>query len=766
MNPGLSRRLLPVCALGLPMLVWYLGVFFFRGELGKWIDDYGAHLRDPASGQIHWEEMVRPQWWFFWRPIHIQLIYILQTLFYSHDWANHLFGGVMHAGACAAFWWFLRVWGVRPVVAAGAALVMLGSVQGFEAILWPATVSTSIATAGFFCAAVLAVRHARGERPRRLVILLGVLGFVIPCLYEQPAAALAALPIVYLAAARGAGRAWVESIRGVFVALAPCALALIAYLALFILTVRMDPMSREAQFSDGELMRSHARYLVTTIAPLLLPWGGLRDLWDAGFGALQSSSLGMYGWAGLAGAAMGAWVWYWWSSIARSDGETGKGRWRGLWLVPFGVAALLLALVPIVCIRGAGISPRLTYFPLACALLGVAGIVDAIIGMVPRVERPARVLAAAACGLLALIGAVDLVGVQHHMRLRYAADQAFMRSLRQVIPNPSADTLLVPVVWAPDPDAPGQSRAAASFLPIWTSPWAITTEVKRVYGRNDVDAASSYGPTEAGAFLRIGDPSTIAWSHYFRHLPTPRKDTQSYSVPAWRIIPYAIDARGGVSLIPTVKTTAADGRSVRIDFPQALALAQRGAPAREVSLNIPLDTGRPWISDWEWTHRTNAVSPKARFQRITCWGASDVATRMHPPVPGVAISDGDTDEMAVDLPAETGTTPHRLVFYATFDESTIDLSVLGDGVDLTWSVDKTILKKVHLDPKDIKARRVWETIAIDIPVSSANRTLRVAVGAGPSGNPSYDRVVVTCGEEDLAATGAKITATGESVHTP
>ena len=40
------RGLAPI---GLPLVLWWIGTFFLKGDLGKWLDDYGFHLRDPAT---------------------------------------------------------------------------------------------------------------------------------------------------------------------------------------------------------------------------------------------------------------------------------------------------------------------------------------------------------------------------------------------------------------------------------------------------------------------------------------------------------------------------------------------------------------------------------------------------------------------------------------------------------------------------------------------------------------------------------------------
>lgn len=767
----LARAAVAGAPLALPALVWLVGSFYFLGRLGKWIDDYGAHLRDPATGAIRWGEMLVPQWWFFWRPIHIQLIYWLQTLFYNHDWVNHLFSALMHALACFGLWKFLRECGIGRCCAACAAVVMLGSVQGFEAVFWPATVSTSIATAAFFWAAVLVVRHAGGREGTRAVVALGVLGFVIPCLYEQQAAALAATPVLYLAAARPGARrgTWWNDVGRMVVALAPCGVAVLVYVALFVVTVRADRMARESQFGRPEEVWPHALFLLKAMGLNVLPFLELGGLWDAGVRTLRGSWIGLFGWGALAGATMGAWVWAWWSErrddrAADHGGAMERRRVHPGALVVFGVLCALLSLVPIAAITGAGISPRLAYFPLACALMALAGGLDLAVGRIGRIAAIGRTGVALGAGVLAVVGSVYMVGAQWHMRHRYEADGRMMRSLRRAIPNPAPGTLLVPMRWEPDPEGPTTARPGGSFQPIWMSPWAINTEVKRVYGSDEVHAAAVYSRAEPTAIVRLGDPSIIAWSHYMRYLPTPRKDTVCPEFPLALIVPFTIDARQGVTLVSAIVTGRADGTTARMEFPQAVAAAKRGVATRELAMAFPMATGRPWVLDWVWTHGEGGGTERRKvgFKVVASWGAADCAARMHPPVAGVRIADGDTDQMEVSLAEanrERVGRARRFVFHATFDESVIDLNVLGDGVDLVWTVDGTELQRKRLDPRAIRASRAWETVTVDVPAGLSEGVMRVTVGPGPSGNPSYDRVLVTCGEEDLTV-GAGTSSSG------
>lgn len=749
--------------LALPLLVWYLGSFYFHGDLGKWLDDYGAHVRDPVSGSFEWSRLLRYQWWFFWRPIHVHLVFFLQTIFWNHDWVNHLFSALMHALACFSLWRFLRTCGVRCVVAAGAALVMLGSVQGFEAIHWPATVSTSIATAVFLWASSIAIRHARGETGRGSILLLGVLGFITPCLYEQPAAGLAALPILYVAAASrhlenkaevGVLGRWTRYFLRMSIALLPCAIGIICYLVLYIVSVRQDPMARESRFIGIANFWPHAKYTAWAMGVMLDPVRGLEEVRTLGLAVIRSSLFGGFGVGLLAAVAGTLWVATWVRTDERNSrdasGDDEAPRVPHLALGLFAIAAFLLTLFPIVAIEGAGPTPRLSYFPLVCILIACAAVLDLILHCVRGFvwsSTLSRACVASVSAAFALAGCVHLIGIQAAMRALHRHDAAAMSHVRELLPSPASGSIFVPIKVAVDPATPVSDRLRNSFQPIWASPWAVNTYIKHVYGRSDVNACAIYMHNQSNGIFRLGEPTLISWSHYSWNLPQPRVE---FSFPAFstsQIVPITIDASGGVTMVSELRTRAPDGTETRFAFAQA-----RNASGISISQDvaIPITTGRPYLSDWRWPHRENA---QVKFLRIPSWGASERSVRMHPATPGVTIYDGNTDEMTLRL--EPSPVARSFVFYTTFEEKTIDLSVQGDGVELIWSLDAepaagaqaSVLQSVSLNPSHARGKRVWETMSLVIPPQNHARTLRLTVGPGKARNPSYDRILVTCGED-------------------
>lgn len=753
--------------ISLPLLVWFLGSFYFAGDLGKWLDDYATTVRDPATGSFEWSKLLRYQWWFFWRPIHLQLIFTLQTLLWNHVWAIHLFSALMHAIASLGLWRFLRICGVAAPVSASAALLMLGSVQGFEAIHWPATVSTSIAAAAFFWAAILTIRHARREAGPGAVVLLGILGFVIPCLYEQPAAALCALPILYLGSCRQAAQPDPAQLsRSTFQrmirALAPCAIGVVIYAALFIVTVRRDPMTRESHFIHPDEFWAHITYNTRAMGVMLDPVRGLGELWSVGWNVLRGSALGLIGWVLLGACATLAWVAMSITprsaSVDPTPSDPNSKPLPAPILIAFAAAAFLLALLPITAIRGAGPTPRLSYFPLACVLIVGAAAINWIL-QVPR-SRPtwrtaALALVAGASALGALAGSVNLIGVQQHMRWRYERDMAEMAALHTALPNPTPETIFIPLHVDPDPRTPKSDRLRNSFQPIWASPWAVHTQIKHEFRRADAHSSALYINNQSNAIFRLGEPTTISWSHYSWHLPQPRVENSFPSFALAKIVPFTIDSSGAVTLVPSLRVHSVGGHDVHTAFPQV----RSGLPAAigpELQLPMFLETGRPWLSTWRWPHRQDA---QVGVKRIESWGIAQAAARMHPATPQFPIYDGDSDEMTLALAPSSA--PRRFLFHATFDEQSIAESVLGDGVELIWSLDDAgpgapaaILHRVPLLPSVIRSTHSWQPIDLLVPPTDRPRTLRLTVGPGPQNNPNYDRVIISCGEDASASLAA------------
>ncbi len=736
-------------------MVWLSGSLFLMGELGKWIDDYAAHHRDPVTGGFAWADVLSYPWWFYWRPIHVMLVFGLQTLLWNHDWVNHLFSACMHGLACVCAWRCARDLGVRGWVAAAGLVALLASPQGFEGVFWPATVSTTIATAAFFLAVTIVVRSAQGRQSRAGPWVLAGLGAITPCLYEQPAAAMAMLPIAFVAGVldlerRRAGRVpgtVIGHAARMIVLLVPVAIGIGAYLAGYVLTVRRDAFARESQFADGAGLAGRFEHVLKSFVELANPSQGFGEAWEAGVARIASS--GPAEWAAIAAAVVGAAAWVWRHGAVRRVGSE-PGRSAGLALtgyVVFMLSAALVALVPIVVIQGAGLSSRLMYFPMACLWVGVAIALEGLLRRLTRVGG--RVEIAARCGTLASVatmagaGCVVLVGLQSMYQRRHAADMASLQELVCRLPNPRPGTVFVPVRAVVDGASARADRLRNSFVSIWQSPWAINTMVKHAYRRADVHAATIYYHNQSSGIIRIGETTRLAWSHYLWMLPTPRMMDEFPAFARELVVPLTLDERGMPGPVGSIVTRRPDGERVVFTPAQMMHGSEEGAGAPSVELALPVDDGGEWLRHWTWSSGTNA-GKRVKFARLPSFGAAELAIRMHPPTPGVRIEGSDTDAMETVLPSDAG--GRSVVFWATFEERTIELSMRGDGVELVWSVEGVgEVRRQRLEPGAIGEGRRWERVEVEITAAGGGARLRVDDSTGPSGTVSYDRVIVSCG---------------------
>lgn len=748
-----------------PLMVWLVGSFFLRGDLGKWLDDYAAHVRNPVTGGFAWGDLLRYPWWFFWRPVHVQLVFALQTLLWNHDWANHLFSALMHLLACVSAWSFVKDVGVRGWIAAATLVFLLCMPQGFEAIFWPATVSTSIGTAGLFLAAKIVFRFSQGRHRGSGRWVLVALGVLVPCCYEQPAAAMAMLPIVYLAGVCDRDRLDV-TVRGLGLLrhgvrmvglLAPVALGILAYMAAYALTVRLDAFARESQLASADGFWSRVRFLLTWFFMLLEPTSGFHAAWKAGLARLASVSVVEA--VVLVIAVLSAVAWVVWVGRAGQRADLSAERrpakgwvewcgWGSIAMIAlFLTCGMLIGLLPVMAIQAAGLSSRLMYMPSMCATLCAAALLEVLArtlaGRGWRAIGVLRRLVLWATPIAAAWSCVVLVGIQTMYQHRHAADMASLRELVERLPEPLPGTIFVPIRMKVDPAAPTSDRLRQSFQSIWQSPWAINTMIKHVYRRRDVHATTIYANNQSSALVRLGPKTLMTWSHFMWKLPTPRMVDEFPEFDAERVVPLVLNCRMRVESVDTILAMTPGGDPIEFPVKQRLAQRDNDTEPAAVRMSVPIDDGGEWLRHWTWASGARAGTP-VKFARLASHGAAELAIRMHPPTPGVTIADGDTDAMITALPANQRA--QTIVFWATFDETTIDLSVLGDGVELVWSIDGVgEIARSRVDPRVVAENHRWVHMAVNVPPSEAKRVLRLSVGPGTSGNNSYDRVIVSCG---------------------
>jgi hypothetical protein len=408
--------------------------FLYLGDIGKWREDFTWTLRDPVTGLNDWAGLFRFP--FFWRPCSLVYVRGLNTLFWNFDPPRQALAVLAHLFTAWMLLRAMRAWGASPRIAGTGALLFLVLPQTYEVALWPSATPTAIATGIFLLLVAWAPRLAKA-RPLAIAGFVA-LGAVIPCWNEQPAAGLAALPLLLLAD-RGEPR---RLTRAVLITGA-VGLACVAYLALYLVTSPHGGRGAIGSYTPPDelankvliILRDAADKLVGTSAYGMLR-GGLR------LGAPVLETTRGVLWLLFATLAGLAWAF-------RSRYPTAHIGPRPPWqAILFGVLAAAAMLVPMVVITLVRVEPRMLYAPAACLIFAGTCAVTALL------RRPALALAgprwinvafAAPFSLALIVFGTALTGYQTMLRTRSRMDWAEIKLIAQLIPNPPPETLFLMV---------------------------------------------------------------------------------------------------------------------------------------------------------------------------------------------------------------------------------------------------------------------------------------------------------------------------------
>jgi len=423
----------------------------------------------------------------------------VSRVLWPNDPAFHLVNALAHGLTAALLVSLLLALGDSPTAVTCAAAIFLAFPAHFEVVLWPAALPIALACSLFLVVCHLTLwRARRGARlepwkSRGILLAIAALSFAIPCLYEQPAAGLAALPLLHWAAApSGDRRRWRG---GIMVALAACAGAA-GYLALFWATVRPGTRGTTSALPGLDVLGSEAaRVAREAAARLSLHEFGAGAI-TAGLAALLAAPAFTLGLATIAAGC--AWL------ALRPGPEPAPGApARRHLVVAFAFAVFLLCWLPLLAARGTPVSSRLTYAPsLGLAMVLAAardGLTDRRGGRSP-VARLIRVVVTGVVTAVAVLACVGMVGVQASYRARAQADTALGRTLRRAVPEPPPGTLFLVLADARRPVATGAAAFDGEFTSVLVLPQAATPWVRFAYARHDLFAAEpvAWGVTIAG----------------------------------------------------------------------------------------------------------------------------------------------------------------------------------------------------------------------------------------------------------------------------
>lgn len=516
----------------LPISLWFVSTLFLRGQIGKWNDDYLYTQRSPDTGAI--ESLVLIREVHFLRPLYRLIEPLLQTLLWQHVAVHHMMTAAVHGFATVMVWKLLLALGIARQPAAIGAIVFLLHPAGYEVALWNSAMPTAMATVIVVALLILATRP--GERPRRWYLLAFPFGaFAAASLNEQPAAALAAIPFVYLATMRKGEsrlRALAKSAPPTILAGAAGAIYVLMH---WRLTPRIPPGQNGSsisltQFPERaiELGGEVAQYLsLGEFAP-----GAMAVGWEVARSQLLWSSVL------LLALCVGGWIWIRSHSVKGHEIVQPDRCGQPGWIILLGTVVFLVCWFPIVRIHY-WMSPRLCYPPMIGLAIVVAGLAQA--GMLfvrdTRWAYPSRI-ATGVCVLL-LSGPTLLIwiGTQAAYQSRARQDEKELDAIHQLMPDPWPGSVFVPVSIRLPADRSHSWRYDTLFRGAFMSTWSARWSIRQRYGRADL--SSGWCEWEGSGILSGDDEQAMVLS--------------IGPVPWNKIIPFVIDERGEVVLVGQVR---------------------------------------------------------------------------------------------------------------------------------------------------------------------------------------------------------------------
>ncbi len=591
----------------LPVLLWALGCFYYAGDLGKWTDDYAFTEVDPITGRA--ERLWRDGEWVLWRPLMLKINSFLQTVLWEHDWALHLIGALVHAGTTFLVWRLLRRLGLGRLISAMAGLLFLTYPGYYHVVFWSTAIPIGLAALLSVAVMTGAVAWSRREVRWWVIPLLALASYLLTCMYEQPGAALGALPVLCMAASPP-GQPLRERLWRAAAVSVPCCLGVGLYLVLYWWTMPAGALGTPESLVRPEEMLGKAFPFWEETGEFILIQRFktcAQMLGVEAMGAHPVRSGLLIG--GIAGATV-----LWASSAARGRREPSAAEDHApardcaithpVLLAAFAGAAFVLALMPVYVVRAYGApDSRMLYAP-AIGLVLLMALAAEGVRALPWSASIRPVSAFVAVYLAAAVFlwfALMQVGTQSALRQRWAFDVAESRRLRELVPNPPPGTVFVPV-WLDDMPYPECRRLNYLFaFGIWSHAWTAMHEPARLYGRSDLYA--SYGRWEGGPWnyaaadehgLVMRQVLTYKWGPHPYPLEKTGPGKGGYRVPWDKVVAFETDHAGELRLITHIVLPGPDGGSKKVGIPMALTLMEEGKIRRQerwlhLSPIVPVD---------------------------------------------------------------------------------------------------------------------------------------------------------------------------------
>lgn len=476
-----------VACIALASALWVGATFVLLGDTGKFSDDYIAHLISPLTGDVDWSRHPWTRWPYFWRPLHLVHVYVVNTISFDRPWIGHIELALVHLGVSVLLYRVMATFGVHRFIAWSVAVLFMVCPLHAEAVLWTSASCNAISCL-FLLWIVLMVRRQAAEPPTVLrLVSVFLLAFVIACWYEPAAAALLALPIVArsgvapgLRTSERLRRVWLPTI----VAGAACAL----YVVLLLITAPGGARGEAGSMVPVAQLPARITHFVPQVFDALV---GTRAQ-DVMLGALSvgTQSTGyselVWRWALLFPAIIALLAcglrWVFRASVVRSAHAPGAGL-----LIPCGWLIAAGALLPVMLTQSPAIDLRTLYVPLLGVSMVAAGVCDLVQRRVLLLHPKSVPIVLG--GVLLIVGplwAMGGIGFQVGLREQARLDASTVESLRALGGEPPADAVFLPLILDRTPVKTGRQGFDEFFRGAFELPSAITPVLRDAFRRREI----------------------------------------------------------------------------------------------------------------------------------------------------------------------------------------------------------------------------------------------------------------------------------------
>lgn len=580
--PNPNRSLLWWCV-ALGGVCWLVGFAWYGGALAILSDDWPYIIRKPETRKIIGNLIEFRS--YFWRPLFYIWQRVAVTGLSEHPRVLHILTAALHAMTCVTLFWVARRLKLSVLGSAVAALLALTCPIGWEVPFWPTAVPTGLGC-GLMLILIMAgaqVGHstAGGFRWAIMVACCGLMAFAIPCLNEQPAAGILAIPIAAMANDRK------PFSRRLLIVWVVCLAAVAAYVVLYWAYGVGERGKPDNIIRFGEVYERLER-LAGQMRTFLFMNGFRRGAAETGWTLIQGSA---QGWAAVVGMAVCAAVIVRRSMVHRL--EPGPSRAEVARAVFLGCALFLFSWLPIAVVKDQGVEPRITYMGVLGVALMLGGCVDAKVLRTPQASRGVM-RGVLVCGLLVAcgLGTVITLGIQHAWHVRAKLDAAEAGTLLKAVPNPRPGSIIVPLRVDTQTTRTRSNRFDVYLRGPLEYEWSATAFVRREYRRSDVRAVylNTYPKVIADAEPRgLVWPSPQSQSPWSLFPGMPKGENGSVVLRWEWVIPIVIDAQGTVLPVDRVIVERPDAVPEVYSVPQVALLHAQGTPTVTVILGRPQD---------------------------------------------------------------------------------------------------------------------------------------------------------------------------------